>query len=464
MVKLSLALGALLVFESRLAVGKERRADNVPDLSTRKSGGDWPGFLGLLGTGVSPEKGIIAPWPKEGLRLVWHKRIGTGYGMPAVSRGRLFLFDREKDKARLSCLKSETGEFLWKFEYVTDYEDYYGYNTGPRCAPVVDGNRVYIFGSEGMLYCLHVVDGKVLWKVDTRTQFGVIQNFFGVASTPVVEGDLLLVVVGGSPGGSDKVPFGELKGNGSGIVAFDKHTGAVKYRITDELSGYASPVLATIHGRRWCFFFGRSDLTGFHPATGTVDFHFPWRARALESVNAANPVVVDDKVFISETYGPGSALLKVKPGGYELLWSDADKRFDKAMQCHWSTPIVSDGYIYGESGRHAQNADFRCIEMATGKVMWRVPGLTRVAALMVDEHLVCLTEEAELGLLKVNPNKCELVSILDLKVPQANKAGGGAASAVVKPPCWAAPILAHGLLYIRGRDELVCLELIPEKH
>src|SRR5262249_3598030 len=154
--------------------------------------------------------------------------------------------------------------------------------------------------------------------------------------TPIIEGNLLLVVVGGSPAGSDKVPFGDLKGNGSGIVAFDKHTGAVTYKITDELAGYASPVLATIHGRRWCFILGRSGLTGFQPDTGAVDFHFPWRARALESVNAANPVVVDDKVFISETYGPGSALLKVRPGGYDVLWNDADKRFDKAMQCHWS--------------------------------------------------------------------------------------------------------------------------------
>jgi hypothetical protein len=464
MLRLLLALVAILVLDSRLAMGKEPRSDNVPDLTTRKSGTDWPGFLGPLGTGVSPEKGIIAPWPKEGLSLAWHKRIGTGYGMPAISRGRLFLFDREKDKARLSCLKSETGELLWKFEYVTDYEDYYGYNTGPRCSPVIDDDRVYIFGSEGMLHCLRVVDGKLVWKVDTRSQFGVIQNFFGVASTPSIEGNLLLVVVGGSPTGSDKVGFGELKGNGSGMVAFDKHTGAVKYKITDELAGYASPVLATIHGRRWCFILGRSGLTGFQPDTGAVDFHFLWRARALESVNAANPVVVDDKVFISETYGPGSALLKVRPGGYAVVWSDADKRFDKAMQCHWSTPIFSDGYVYGESGRHSQNADFRCIEMATGKVMWRVPGLTRVSALMVDKHLICLTEEAELGLVKVNPNKCELVSILDLKVPQATKSGGGAASAVVKPPCWAAPILAHGMLYIRGRDELVCLELIPDKH
>ena len=166
--------------------------------------------------------------------------------MPSISRGRLFQFERQGDRARLLCLKSETGEFLWQFEYRTAYEDLYGYDNGPRCCPVVDDDRVYLFGPAGMLHALRVIDGKVLWKVDTRTAFGVVQNFFGVASTPVVEKDLLLVQVGGSPEGSDDVSFAHLKGNGSGIVAFDKRTGQVRYRVTDELASYASPVLATI--------------------------------------------------------------------------------------------------------------------------------------------------------------------------------------------------------------------------
>src|SRR5262249_12666222 len=146
-------------------------------------------------------------------------------------------------------------------------------------------------------------------------------------------------------------------------VAFDKLTGKVKYRITDELASYASPVIATIAGRRWGFQFARGGLVGFEPRTGQVDFHYPWRARIIESVNGANPVVVGDRVFISETYGPGSSLLKVRPGGYEVLWNDADKRRDKSMQCHWSTPIYHEGYLYGCSGRHANNAELRCIEL-----------------------------------------------------------------------------------------------------
>jgi outer membrane protein assembly factor BamB len=419
--------------------------------SAPSPGSNWPAFLGPTGNSVSPETGIRAPWPKEGLRVVWTKEISSGYGAPTISAGRLFLFDRRGDQARLRCLKSRTGELLWEYDYPTHYRDYYGYNNGPRCCPVVDGDRVYLYGAEGELHCVKAADGKPVWKVDTRAEFGVVQNFFGVASVPVVEGDLLIVQVGGSPAGSDPSDFVRLKGNGSGVVAFNKLTGRVVYRITDELASYASPVLATIKGRRWCFVLARGGLIGFEPATGQVDFHFPWRADSLESVNASNPVVVGDRVFISECYGPGSALLRVRPGGYEVVWSDAEKRGrNKSMQCHWNTPIYHAGYLYGCSGRHPQNAELRCIELATGQVMWSKRGLTRASLLMADGYFLCLTEEGLLLLLKVNPQRYEEVSRINPEV-------------LLDYPSWAAPVLSQGLLYVRDERRLVCLELIPPR-
>lgn len=426
----------------------------VPDLRTRITGDDWPGFLGPLGTSVSTEKGIRSPWPREGLRIVWQMRTGNGYGMPSISKGRLFQFDRHGNKARLTCLRSETGEKLWAFEYPTEYDDAFGYSNGPRCCPVVDEDRVYLHGAEGMLHCLRVTDGKLLWKVDTHADFHVVPNFFGVGSAPVVNGDLLLVQVGGSPRTNEVVPFQELKGDNSALVAFHKYTGKVRYRLGDELASYAGLTLATIQGRSWGFLFARGGLIGFEPDTGKVDFHFPWRARVLESVNASNPVVVGDRVLVTEAYGPGSALVRVKPGGYDVLWTDADKGRDKSLQCHWNTPIHHQGYVYGSSARHSQHAELRCVELATGKVMWRQPGLTLASLLMVDGHFVCLTEEGVLLLLKVTPQRYEEVS-------RVEPVEGG--RPLLEYPCWAAPILAHGLLYVRGKDRLLCLELIPAK-
>jgi len=192
-------------------VGQEPGSKGALPSDLRTSGTDWPSFLGPTGDSVSSEKGIVTSWPKEGPRLLWHKKLGTGYAMPSISRGRMFLFERVRNQARMQACKSETGEFLWVFEYPTDFQDKYGYNNGPRCCPVVDDDRVYIHGAEGMLHCLRAVDGKLLWKVDTAAEFGVIQNFFGVGSTPVVEDDLLLVMVGGSPKDNKDVDFGDLK-------------------------------------------------------------------------------------------------------------------------------------------------------------------------------------------------------------------------------------------------------------
>ncbi len=316
-----------------------------------------------------------------------------------------------------------------------------------------------------MLHCLGATDGKLLWKMDTIAEFGVIQNFFGIGSTPVIEGDLLILQIGGSPPESKKLPPGRLDlvvGNGSGIVALDKKTGAVKYKITDELASYASPTMATINGRRWCFVLARGGLAGFEPASGKLDFYFPYRAAAFESVNASNPVVTNDLVFLSETYGPGSTLLRVKPGEAKVVWSDAERRRDKSMQTHWNTCVHHEGYLYGSSGRYTDIAELRCIELMTGKVMWSESDLTRASLLYVDGHFVCLSENGTLRLLRANPTKYDLVAevVLTERGSQPN-AFGFSPSKLVKYPAWAAPILSHGLLYVRGADRLVCLELIP---
>jgi len=429
----------------------------------RKEGADWPCFLGPAGTSVSPEKGILTRWPKDGLRVVWAVRTGEGYGAPSIKDGKLYLFDRIEDSARLRCLDAATGKLLWQFDYKTDYVDTYSYSNGPRCCPVVDGDRVYLHGSEGMLHCVRTSDGKLLWKVDTKKDYGIVQNFFGVGSAPVVEGDLLIVQVGGSPPGSDEVDFARVKGNGSGVVAFDKRTGKEKWRVSKEVASYATPVLATIGNKRWCFVFARGGLVAVDPAKGKEMFHFPWRARAYESVNASNPVVVGDKVLLSETYGPGAVLLKIKPDGCDVVWSDKDKRDDKSMQCHWMTPIFHEGYLYGSSGRHDSNAELRCIEFNTGKVQWTVEDLTRTSLLMVDGHFLCLSENGALRLLKVNPKKFEEVAKMEIVPPGKNVRPQAWSTAVARHPFWAAPVLSHGLLYLRGGKYLICYELIPAK-
>jgi outer membrane protein assembly factor BamB len=435
-------------------------AADVPDLGTRREGSDWPAFLGPTGDGKSRETGFFVDGRVRGAKVLWHREIGSGYAMPSVSRGRLFQFSRYGDRNRLECLRAETGEPLWDFDYATDYEDLYGYEGGPRCCPVVDDDRVSIMGAEGLLHCLSVVDGRVIWKVDTAQQFGVVQNFFGVGSTPVVEGDLLIANIGGSPAQGRGVPPGQLdrvQGDDSGVVAFDTRTGAVRYRFSDELASYASPTLATIAGRRWGFVFARGGLIGFDPLTGRQDFHFPWRATILESVNAANPVVVGSEVLISETYGPGAALLSVQPGGCDVVWQDEPRTRRKILQSHWSTPIHHEGHIYACSGRNVGDAQLRCIEWKTGEVKWSEAGLGRSSLLLVDGHFFCLLENGSLFVFRANPERFEPSAEIPLEVVAED--AEGEPKRLLRHPAWAAPILAHGLLYVRGPERLVCLEL-----
>jgi len=431
-------------------------ATEVPNLALRQRGFDWPDFLGPHRDGKSTESGILTKWRPSGLPIVWSKRLGEGYGIGSIYRGRYFQVGRFGDMARIECLKSETGEQLWRFEYPTQYEDLLGYNNGPRCTPVVDGDRIYILGADGVLLCLRAADGKLVWRRNTSQDYGVVQNFFGVGSTPLILGDLLIMLVGGSPADSPNTYSGRVRGNGSGIVAFDKFTGKEKYRLTDELASYSSPVQATIDGQSWCFVFARGGLVGFNPRSGELGFQFPWRSTKLESVNAATPIVVGNRVFISETYGPGSAMLRIAKGKHKVVWQDEPRTRKKSMLVHWNTPIHHDGYIYASSGRHTSGAELRCIRAADGEVQWSEPGLARCSLLYVDGHLVCLSEDGVLRLLRATPKKYELAAEM---IPR----GSDGIERLLDYPAWAAPILSHGLLYVRGKSRVLCLELIPEK-
>ena len=428
----------------------------IPDLRTRKSGSDWPSFLGPTGDGKSPEKFPIEPWPISGPPLIWRTEIGKSYGAPTISRGRLFIFDRYQNLARLSCMRSESKKLLWQFEYPTDYRDMYGYNNGPRTCPVVDSDRVYIYGPKGILHCLNVLDGALRWKIDISSQFNVVPNFFGVGSTPIIEDQLLIVQVGGTLPTEARDVYqaqGKIAGNGSGIVAFNKISGQVVYQITDELASYASPILATIDQRRWCFMFTRGSLVGFNPLTGQIDFQYPWRDRKLESVNASNPVVVGNTVFISEAYGVGSSVLQFYPKGYKIIWSDLLSRREKAMMLHWNTAIHHQGYLYGCSGRHTQGSSLRCVELQTGRVMWSKPINERTSLLYINGYLISLGEFGRLMLIHVNPKALDIISEVQLSRQHG-----------LKHPLWAAPVLSNGFLYIRSKDQLLCFDLTPSKN
>ncbi len=308
------------------------------------------------------------------------------------------------------------------------------------------------------MQCVRVADGHIVWRIDTMRQFGVVKNFFGVASSPLVWGDLLLVNVGGSPPGGPNDVYtanGRVQPNGSAIVAFDKLTGAVRWKTGDDLASYSSPVVANFAGRDVVLMFARSGLLAIDPAKGETIATFPWRARRLESVNASTPVIRGDEIFISETYELGSAVVKFDGKSFQEVWTDRARRRNRAMALHWNTPIELDGYLYGSSGYHTEEAELRCVEWSTGKVMWSEANMGRSSLLLVGSTLVCLSEDGILRLIKPAPDRYAELAKWELTAADG--------SPLLPSPAWAAPALAHGLLYIEGANRLVCLRLLSSK-
>jgi len=376
------------------------------------------------------------------LKILWDCKLPGSFGPPSVADGKLYHFDIAEGNARLTCRDAAAGRELWTFDYACNYKDPFGYD-GTRCCPVIDGDRIYITGPDGVLHCVR--DGKKIWSVDTIARWHVLPNFFGVSSVPLIEGDLLLVAVGGSPKNQPTATLADAKSDNSLIVAFDKQTGEVKYAAGQELASFTSPMVVTMHGRRVGLYLARGGMHGFEPATGRTLFHYPWRAKMLESALAANPLVVDERILITESYELGANLLSYDGRKLASLWSDrARPRDEKALMAHWATPIHHDGFVYGCSGRHTTDADLRCFNLKTGELAWTQRRTTRCTLMKVDGRLLSFSENGELRLLKLNPAKYEEVARWQSDLEH---------------PSWAPPVLSHGRLYLRGKERLVCYDL-----
>jgi outer membrane protein assembly factor BamB len=425
---------------------------------------DWPQFLGPRADGTSLETNLLDKWPEKGPPIVWQKQIGTGYSAPSVRDGLLVLHHRLKDEEIIEAFDANTGASRWRHAYPSQFVDPYGYNNGPRCTPLLTTNRCYTFGAEGRLVCTDLASGKMIWERDTAKEWTIPPAFFGVGSTPVLESNRLFVMVGGQ--------------TNSGMVAFDATTGKtlwesvgaenwtgmpmtawpgerkVVWQPWEKQASYATPVLATFHGKRRLLCLMRQGLVSVDPATGRVNFSFWFRSRLNDSVNAMNPVVQDDAILISGAYYKvGSVLLKVRSDGQGVdeVWRST------VLEIHWTTPILHDGFVYAFSGRNEPDANFRCVEFKTGKLMWErdeswsphssptPPVYGRGSAIMADGKLIVLGEGGLLGLFKVNSRKPEELS--RFQVPG------------LRYPCWAAPILANKQLYLRSEDRLIYFNL-----
>jgi outer membrane protein assembly factor BamB len=391
-------------------------------LPSTNLGQDWAQFLGPTRSGIYPGE-LAASWPAGGPAVLWKKPVGQGFSAPVVAEGRLILFHRLGSKETVECLDAKNGRPLWKFDYLTSYRDDFGFDEGPRATPTIAHSRVYAFGAEGTLHCLDLATGKKLWRADTHQQFGVRKGFFGAACSPLVEGQAVVLNIGGGQ---------------AGLVAFDRDTGKVLWTATDDEASYSSPVAATIKGLRHLIAFTRSGLVDVDPANGKVRFELPWRARMQASVNAATPLVIGDQVFISASYQTGATLLQIDGATARKLWTS-----DEVLSNHYATSVVRDGYLYGYHGRQEEGPSLRCAELQSAKVVWNVERFGAGTVTLAGNQLVLLKEDGELLLAPASPKEFRPVSRTKL-LPATVRAY---------------PAIAHGLLYARNEDTLICVDL-----
>lgn len=412
---------------------------------------DWPQLLGPTRNGVTLETNLAETWPKDGPKILWKTRVGAGWSGPVAASNRVVMFHRLESREVVDCFNATTGTRAWQAEYPTTYRDDFGFDDGPRATPAVDDDRVFTFGANGMLNCWSYSTGANVWRVDTRQQFKTGKGFFGIACSPLVEGNAVILNIGGT--------------GGAGIVAFDKVSGKVLWKATDEEASYSSPVAATIDGRRRILVFARKGLVALDAATGKLLWEFPWKPRINASVSAATPVVIpvndvegrapripessgrvgtrptrsdDAFIFISASYGAGAALLRFGETKPEIVWSG-----DDILSNHYATSVHHNGFLYGFDGRQEERCHLRCVELKTGKVRWSEDHFGAGTLMVAGGRLLILSERGELIAASTSTSKF---------TPMMR-------GQILGDDCRAHPALANGLFYARDKNSLVCVDL-----
>jgi outer membrane protein assembly factor BamB len=386
---------------------------------------DWPQWLGPTRDGATPDK--VTAW-KEAPKVLWRAPVGEGHSSPVVSGGKAFLHARVKGKDREEVIAwdAKEGKELWRTPYDRGaFTSIFG--NGPRATPAVVDGKVYAFGVTGFLTCLDAAKGEKVWQVDTLKTFQAANLFFGASSSPLVEGDKVLVNVGGK---------------GASIVAFGKEKGDVAWKALDDKASYSSPIAIGSGVERQVIFLTAAGLVSLNPADGKVFWQVPLVDKLSES--STTPVRSGDILLGSSvTYGSVGLKLETKDGkpSASQAWKN------DALTCYFSTPVaVGKEHLYMVTGSIGQpSATLRCVDAKTGKELWSRPKVGRYHAALVrtgDDKLLMLEDTGHLVLLE--PNAKEYKEL---------------ARAKVCGDTWAHPALTDGRLYLRDDREILCVQL-----
>ena len=332
---------------------------------------DWPQWRGADRLAVWYETGVVEALPDE-LTFTWRVPLGSGYSGPAVADGRVFITDWREDPdsrtldgtERALALDEHTGEVLWTHEWTTSYRMLsISYAIGPRATPTVDGDRVYVVGATGRLFCLDVETGAIRWQKDFVAEYDTSVPTWGITSAPLVDGDRLITVVGGK---LDAL-----------VIAFDKRTGDETWRAlpTAAEMGYTQPVIYEAGGVRQLIIWHPTALVSLDPNTGEEYWRQPWDVGM--GLTVATPVKSDDYLFVSQFFS-GSMMVRLNRGRPDatMLWKGTSRSElpDQTEGLHAlvTTPVMRGDFIYGVGSY----GELRGLDARTGARVWMSPDMT----------------------------------------------------------------------------------------
>ncbi|QDU36360.1 outer membrane biogenesis protein BamB [Maioricimonas rarisocia] len=411
------------------------------------SADDWPQWGGPQRDLVWREDGIVRKFPSGGLLpRIWSTPVGEGYAGPAVADGRVFVLDflRDSDRGgrggteRVLCLDAETGDVLWQHAYPVQYT--VSYPNGPRATPVIDDNRVYTIGALGDMFCFDVASGDILWETGFQKEFGTRLPNWGMAASPLVEGDQLITLVGGQE---------------ALVVSFDKRTGQVLWRALDSGAvGYCPPAIFELGGRRQLLVWHPEALVALDPEDGKLQWQIPDRVGA--GLTIATPRVVGNRVFVSSFYN-GGRMIEVAADGQsaQIVWqgkSDSEISTD-TLHCLMSTPVFTGSHIYG-IGTYGQ---LRCLDAHTGERIWETFEATGEGrwwnAFLIphEDRYFIHNEQGDLIIARLSPEGYEEISRAKLLEPTRRVRR--------RMTIWSHPAFAMQSVFARNDREIVRVDL-----
>lgn len=383
--------------------------------------GDWPTFHGPRRDDISHEKGLLTSWPDEGPPLIWvAEGIGEGYATVSVANDAVYTTGNIDNQTMVTSLNLD-GSLRWQ---APAGEAWTGSYEGSRSTPTVDGGRVYCASPHGQLVCLHAGDGSPVWQVNILERFGGRNIQWGLAESPLVDGDLVICTPGGDLGR---------------VAALDKLTGDTVWatRGGGGAAGYASAVAAEIHGTRVILAMTAKALLGVDAADGRLLFEFP--LNTSYDVHATTPICADNHVYISAGYGTGSVMLRIERNGDNFR--AVEKWRSPELDNHHGGVVLWDGFLYGASDQ-GNKGKWVCLDWNSGELLYAEKGVGKGSVLCVNGMLYTLSEKQRMGLVRATPDGHDVISRFSL--PR----GDG--------PSWAHPVVCGGALYLRYGDRLYC--------